>query len=206
MTGLIKVTSGSLTSLVKEATQPVPVPGESEELYLLLDGSGSMHHDEGWPVAVDAATALLKSCTAMTRAGIIVFSDKAKVVCKAMMPAAAAECLIKARPPYEYTMLGEAIKQALLLLAESKAKVKRMIAMTDGATAEMEDCLELATKAKTAGIIIDAVGFGVDEETKGFLLLLAANGNGVYKDACNAQELVKQFKLLEATKRGLLKA
>lgn len=230
--GLIKksdATGGALGKLRKQAAIHEKLANgelkvlEREALVLVMDMSPSMcdaadpadgrwnvpKGRRAWDAAVKAAKVLVDR-SVMSEVGIALFC----AVCPSSrrLPVGSASAAIISHMTRfdpnngEGTCFEAGISAALDMLDLHEAsRIRRIVFMTDGADGmhtgkdAWEACLARLTRS---GVILDAVGFGQVEED--VLRELAARTGGVYRYAANGEELVREFKMLDAGTRGLL--
>lgn len=192
--------------------------GKQESLVICIDCSGSMmdavDRNRGQltlkiQVAIDAATALVKACGAMSSVGAVPFSDVAHEQIPIGTIGPELEAAIRGFIRWSGgTMFYTALEaSASMIAAAGERRVKRVILMSDGqdypdGRAQLESWVKIYIDRK---IIIDTVAFGTDAD-RGLLEWIAKQTGGVMKEARDAASLVKAFLALEAGTRGLLGA
>lgn len=189
--------------------------GLQESLVILLDRSGSMddpvdgtfgHGEKKMAAAIRAAKALVEDCRyGLTEIAILSFARTVTVHVGMTRNIKVVSDLIKPiRPGYE-TFLGMGLTRAIDMLSESSARIRRIVAMSDGRddpgrSHETEQCVVFCVQRK---IIIDTIAFGEDAD-RYLLEQIARRTGGVFREAIDAMDLVNAFKSLEAGIRGLL--
>lgn len=208
---LVKKGSDALDFLKQSNSMQAMIGGVQEGLVLLLDVSGSMAStvdpDQGnyhnkCDAMKEAAEKLIMASTA-SWVGLVAFNTTSDTLCRVSERNQALGALSQLQPTGG-TRIVPGMKLAHEEINRCRMNLNRVIIMSDGCAAESRDeILALANLMKADGIIIDTVAFGMDAD-EALLKAIATQGNGVYKLAGSANELVKTFLQLEAKKRGLL--
>lgn len=160
-------------------------------MVLVIDKSGSM---EGTPIelARQAARGAAELLGGQDQIAIIGFDDQAQLVCD-LTPAGNRAMIagsIDALQAGGGTNLQPAMLQARDILRRANARIKHVIAMTDGQT-EASNLVELAREMADSGITVSSVAMGADA-AGGLLEQIAEAGGGRYYQT-DAPENVPQI-------------
>jgi Ca-activated chloride channel homolog len=166
----------------------------------VMDNSGSMGRGvfaspySQQEIANRAAALAVKSLDKKDLVGVIVFNS-AYTVLKELSPnadpAATAERIMSVDAGGG-TVLGPALGEAHRQLLESKASVKHVLVISDGASMGRESLPGLAGRMKADGITVSTIGVGdaMDTET---MALMASRGGGQFYAVSNPSLLPKFF-------------
>ena len=211
--------SGGFAAVAKKGTRPgaafasctAVTVMRQEHLVVLLDASGSMlegmdgwdsRSKTKWDAALEATRALIRDSEQST-VQVIAYSDGHTELDMQKSNEAITALLHEDYGMFSSTYVTGGIPMTRAMLASSPAQLKRVITMTDGHFHDEDRAFTEFERLLRQASVCDFVGFGrgCDE---GVLRRLAKLCNGVYKHGNDAQELVRQFKQLEAGVRGLL--
>jgi len=214
---------GSLDALRQQAReQKEAVASRDEALVLLLDASISMESSstpytqadaeqgKDWPpskldAAKEAACALLR-LSRRSYTSVVGFSDFG-IVLAPLSNRIRSIGAVQGMYTIGRTAMLSGLSEAYNVLAAvgGKYKVRRIILLSDGMPTDAEDH-EVIARAESIGrhgIIIDTVAFGEDAD-RDLMKAIARAARGIMCEADDVAKLIKVFKALEATKRGLL--
>ncbi len=230
LTGLVLLTSqvllGSMGALapasasgtVRAADEADPDAGR---LMLVLDSSGSMAEPSGGgttkiAAAKQALGVAIDALGESQQVGLRVYGSK---VFSAKDPGACTDSELVVEPgvdnrdelaaavesykPYGETPIGHALREAGKDLGNEGART--IILVSDGVpTCDPDPCVVAEELSRTGiDLRIDVVGLDVDAKARAALECIAANGNGTYYDARDAEELTKSLsRLAERSARG----
>jgi Ca-activated chloride channel homolog len=164
----------------------------SMALALVLDKSGSM---EGIPIqlARQAAKLAVEMLTSRDQVAVIGFDSEAQVFCE-MTPASdqgSIQAAIDSMAADGGTNMFPALEHAAVMLRTTSAKVKHVIVMTDGQTAE-GDNLGLTRRLADDGATVSSVALG-DGAARELLQQIAEAGNGRYYETTDPNNVPQIF-------------
>lgn len=161
-------------------------------MVLVIDKSGSM---SGEPIemARQAARATAELLSGRDEIAVLGFDSNPQLICD-LTPASAQGQIANAIDSLQAgggTDLQPAMVQAREILQGASAKIKHVIAMTDGQT-DPSNLLQLSQEMADAGITVSTVALG-SGATGGLLENIAELGRGRYYEAAQAQEVPQIF-------------
>lgn len=189
-------------------------PEGSGAMLLVLDSSGSMLLDSGngqpkIDVAKSAMNSLIDSLPNRASVGLRVYghrypnTDKANgcqdselIAPVAALDKAAMKQAIGSFQAKGYTPISYSLEQGYNDLPAEGART--IVLVSDGEETCDRDPCEVAAQLKTKGVdlIIDTVGFQVDDKARSQLRCIAEKTGGTYYDANNADELTGRLKTI----------
>jgi Mg-chelatase subunit ChlD len=197
--------------------------GKQESLVIAIDASASMEESASgapmdfyrtpnlrgskWEAAVQAAN-LLANRSMMSNVGLVAFDSEVPSGWRCKVGSSSHTILgfLERMRPRGGTCFTAGLAASLDLLDDvDRLPVQRIILLSDGfdgGHSGISSWHTVCERLRARKVIVDTVGFGLADEVR--LREIADMTGGVYKHAKDAEELVKQFKLLEASVRGLL--
>jgi len=194
--------------------------GKQESLVLAIDASASMEDSaipggawtgslrgSKWEAAVKASHTLVDR-SLMSQVGALVFDTDVPANWRIGVGSNKHEVkgFLDRLKPRGGTCFTAGLAAGLDLLEDvDRLPVQRIILLTDGfdgGHAGLAKWDAVVERIQARKVIVDTVGFGDVDERR--LREIAEMAGGVYKHAKDATELVSQFKMLEASIRGLL--
>ncbi len=171
----------------------VPASRTSERTFgviLVLDASNSMR-GEAIKGAVAAARAFAAHSARSEGIGLMTFNRTILVVARPTTDEGKIAASLRALPPLkEGTHLWDAADRAISVLKAEKVKAGSVVLLTDGRdTGSRIDPKQLASKARTAGIRIFAVGLRSRQFQPGPLEQIARSTYAAYSEATSAASL-----------------
>lgn len=196
MTAIAKSGSAGIAALKQQLAASNK---RQETVVLCLDVSMSMFGN--MDSLKEAARAFVLEChPEVTWIGLVAFSDEPKIVCPVSRNLAAVIMAIDSLDVVGSTNIGSAIGLASTMFFGVEDKVRRIVLMTDGETADSHAALDAS---RASGCVIDTVGFGHRCDVDLLREISSATG-GVYNHAFSGEGLVQVFRSLEAHERKLL--
>ncbi|MGJ8723198.1 MAG: VWA domain-containing protein [Roseibacillus sp.] len=161
-------------------------------MVLVIDKSGSM---SGEPIVMarQAARATAELLSGRDQIAVIGFDSQPQLICE-LTPASAQAQIASAIDSLDAsggTDLQPAIVQAREILEGASAKIKHIIAMTDGQT-NPSNLVELSQEMADSGITVSTVALG-GGAAGALLSEMAEAGRGRYYEAAEAQEVPQIF-------------
>jgi len=151
----------------------VLVPRDDATVVLVMDRSGSMQTADVTPsrleAAQTAAKAFLRVVPGRFRLGLVAFSDTADVLAEPTTKRERVSAGIDTLEPGGGTAIGDAIDEALRLLAPIRAEGGRdpglsaILLLSDGASTSGSDPIIAATQAREAGVPVFTIALGAEE-------------------------------------------
>ncbi|GHC60017.1 VWA domain-containing protein [Roseibacillus persicicus] len=161
-------------------------------MVLVIDKSGSM---SGEPIVMarQAARATAELLSGRDQIAVLGFDSQPQLICDLTMASAQAQIAsaIDSLEAGGGTDLQPAMVQAREILEGASAKIKHVIAMTDGQT-EPANLVELSQEMADAGMTVSTVALG-GGAAGGLLSEMADAGRGRYYEAAEAQEVPQIF-------------
>jgi len=209
----LRAKTGTLSTLKQAVQQQKAERAHRDEgLVLLLDASLSMmgptsmeDHTPRIDAMKQAACALL-TASRRSYSGVVAFSElpmELAPIGNRMRSIAA----VRGVGVYGSTamLLGLDAAYDMLKMVAGKYKVRRIILLSDGCAtdSEPEQLVEKARQIGLDGIVLDTIAFGHNAD-RSALEEMASVARGRMAEADTATELVRVFKALEVSKRGLL--
>ena len=161
-------------------------------MVLVIDKSGSM---SGEPIVMarQAALATAELLSGRDQIAVLGFDSNPQLICP-LTPAAnlgAISTAIESLDASGGTDLQPAMVQAREILESANAKIKHVIAMTDGQT-DASNLVEISQEMADQGITVSTVALGSGAAGQ-LLSEMASAGNGRYYEAAEAQEVPQIF-------------
>ena len=150
-----------------EAT--VAVPNERASVLLVTDTSGSMNATDVEPSRLDAAKAagerFLDSVPDRLRVGLVAYAEGTHTVLRPTAEHAEVRTALDGLQAEGGTATGDALAGALDALGErgKDAPPAAIVLLSDGATTSGDDPVEIARRARTAGVPVSTVALGTPD-------------------------------------------
>jgi Ca-activated chloride channel family protein len=150
-----------------EAT--VAVPNERASVILVTDTSGSMNATDVEPSRLDAAKAagerFLDSVPDRLRVGLVAYAEGTHTVLRPTAEHAEVRTALDGLQAEGGTATGDALAGALDALGErgKDAPPAAIVVLSDGATTSGEDPVEIARRARAAGVPVSTVALGTPD-------------------------------------------
>src|SRR6266542_5724359 len=146
---------------VREVDVPQPKPSEDLAVVLAMDVSGSMNEGGRIHQARAAASVFFNKLPARADCGLILFDHLLRVVEEPGKDRPRLQQLVLKTPPDGGTAYLDATFKAIQMLAQSTAKNKAVVVMTDGVDLNSRHKLEMViAEAKKAGVRVFTIGIG----------------------------------------------
>ncbi|HYT92663.1 MAG TPA: VWA domain-containing protein [Gemmataceae bacterium] len=146
---------------VREVDVPQPKPSEDLAVVLAMDVSGSMNEGGRIHQARAAASVFFNKLPARADCGLILFDHLLRVVEEPGKDRPRLQQLVLKTPPDGGTAYLDATFKAIQMLAQSTAKNKAVVVMTDGVDLNSHSTLEhVIAEAKKAGVRVFTIGIG----------------------------------------------
>ena len=162
----------SLAALALALARPeatVAVPNERASVILVTDTSGSMNATDVEPSRLAAAKAagerFLDSVPDQLRVGLVAYADGTHTVLRPTADHAEVRATLEGLQAEGGTATGDALSGALDALGRrgENAPPAAVVLLSDGATTTGDDPVEVASRAKAAGVPVSTVALGTPD-------------------------------------------